>query len=38
MVLEEVKIEELNKIFDENSKEVINYLLQRTVLAYPEFS
>ena len=37
MVLEEVKLDELNKIFDENSKEVINYLLQRTVLAYPEF-
>ena len=37
MVLEEVDVDELNQIFDENSKEVINYLLQRTVLAYPEF-
>ena len=37
MVLEEVKLEELNQIFDENSKKVLNYLLQRTVLSYPEF-
>jgi hypothetical protein len=37
MVLEEVKIDELNEIFDENSKKVLNYLLQRTVISYPEF-
>ena len=37
MVLEEVKIDDLNKIFDEKSKEVLNYLLQRTVISYPEF-
>ena len=37
MVLEEVKIDELNKIFDESSKKVLNYLLQRTVITYPEF-
>ena len=37
MVLEEVKIDELNQIFDENSKKVFNYLLQRTVNSYPEF-
>ena len=37
MVLEEVKIDELNEIFDESSKKVLNYLLQRTVISYPEF-
>jgi len=37
MVLEEVKIDDLNKIFDQKSKEVLNYLLQRTVISYPEF-
>jgi len=37
MVLEEVKLEELNKIFDENSKKVFDFLLQRTVISYPEF-
>jgi hypothetical protein len=37
MVLEEVKIEELNKIFDANSKKVFDYLLKRTVISYPEF-
>ena len=37
MVLEEVKIDELNQIFDRNSKKVFNYLLQRTVISYPEF-
>ena len=37
MVLEEVKIDELNQIFDENSKKVFDYLLQRTVNSYPEF-
>ena len=37
MVLEEVKIDELNKIFDKNSKNVFDFLLQRTVISYPEF-
>ena len=37
MVLEEVKLEELNEIFDENSKKVFDFLLQRTVISYPEF-
>jgi hypothetical protein len=37
MVLEEVKIDELNQIFDHNSKKVFNFLLQRTVISYPEF-
>jgi hypothetical protein len=37
MVLEEVKIDELNKIFDNKSKKVFDYLLQRTVISYPEF-
>ena len=37
MVLEEVKIEELNKIFDANSKKVFDYLRKRTVISYPEF-
>ena len=37
MVLEEVKIEELNKIFDANSKKVLNYLLLKTLISYPEF-
>ena len=37
MVLEEVKIDELNEIFDESSKKVLDYLLQRTVISYPEF-
>ena len=37
MVLEEVKIDELNQIFDVNSKKVFDYLLQRTVISYPEF-
>ncbi len=37
MVLGEVKQDELNQIFDGNSKNVLNYLLQRTVLSYPEF-
>ena len=37
MVLEEVRIDELNQIFDENSKKVFDYLLQRTVNSYPEF-
>jgi len=37
MVLEEVKIDELNQIFDNKSKKVFDYLLQRTVISYPEF-
>ena len=37
MVLEEVKLDELNKIFDKNSKNVFDFLLQRTVISYPEF-
>lgn len=37
MVLEEVKIDELNEIFDESSKKVFDFLLQRTVISYPEF-
>ena len=31
------KERELNKIFDENSKKVFDFLLQRTVISYPEF-
>ena len=37
MVLEEVTSDELNKIFDSSAKEVLNYLLQRCVISYPEF-
>lgn len=37
MVLEEVTSDELNEIFDSSAKEVLNYLLQRCVISYPEF-
>ena len=37
MVLKEVTIDDLNNIFDKNSKKVLNYLLQKTVISYPEF-
>ena len=37
MVLEEVTSNELNEIFDSSAKEVLNYLLQRCVISYPEF-
>ena len=37
MVLEEVTSDELNEIFDTSAKEVLNYLLQRCVISYPEF-
>lgn len=37
MILEELKKEDLEKIFDHNSKTIIDFLLKRTLISYPEF-
>jgi hypothetical protein len=37
MVLEELKKEDLEKIFDDNSKTIFDFLLKRTLISYPEF-
>jgi len=37
MILEEIKLDELEKIFDESSKSIFNFLLERTLISYPEF-
>ena len=36
MILEEIKKNELEKIFDKNSKSVFSFLLKRTLISYPE--
>ena len=37
MILEELKKEDLEKIFDQNSITIIDFLLKRTLISYPEF-
>jgi hypothetical protein len=37
MILEELKKKDLEKIFDQNSKIIIDFLLKRTLISYPEF-
>ena len=37
MVLEALDKKEINEIFDINSKKILNFLLQKTIISYPEF-